>query len=1419
MSGSNGAVGERLRPARAGIVNIWDYTEQVFEFADGRLVLRGSNGSGKTKALEVLFPFLLDANLSARRLDPFGEGRAMRDNLLARPGRDSAVGYVWLEFTAERPDAAGSSRDRVCVIGAGLSASRQRDGVRSWFFVARRATGDGWRLVDDDRRPLSRRQLATELEGIGEVFEQGGQYRAAVDRELFGLGAERYAALVQLVLYLRQPQLAKELDLDRLSATLANGFRPLDADLVEEAARSFEDLEATQRNLERLERGVRAVDTFLQRYRPYVRTVARARVDRLRAAQRAEAAARLALVEAERARDRAIAAERAGRDALATAEAERDGLTVELAALERSDAFRDAATLAELHKRAADARRSAESAARRADASRREADTATRSATAAAEGRDRAVAVAGRALAEVRAAGDEVGIEPVVEPRPISEVSPAATDELTERWQARQVARRDDVRAVREMASAWEAALGVLARAEEAAEQQRAMLAQAEAALTTAESEVAAARAELGRAVDAWALAHALVLAPAPGVAEAVRAAVATLGDEGALTLAEACGAALRAPRGEAAAERARMAARVEDLERRLVELAEERERIASERDDEPAAPPRRSAERAGRAGAPLWQAVDFAPSVTDPTARARLEAALEAAGLLDAWISPEGGFEPDGDTWLAAAATPVGSPPSGAADGRTLAAVLVPDPPRGSGLAAETVAAILEAVPLATLDRRSGTDTTGDDTARGPAPARGPASAAGPAPLGARVAVDPAGGFVLGPLAGRAGKDVPEYIGATARAERRARRLAELDERTAAFEADRSGAADAIATVDARLAGFEQGEASLPDPHPLRRALDAAIGATGRLVERRADARRAEETLAEARPAVTEARARLDRTAQERALRPERDVLDAAERGVERFGDAARSAVNDLRAVIERRERAEGAAAAARAVSERSAADDVEAREAGAAAIELAREVATVEDAVGVAAKEVMATITAVRGELGRAGRAVGAARTTFERDIAAAAAAAAAVSGAEAGLDRAVADRRDQVRGAGGVEVLRRADLGAVLGIVASSDASGGPGGQASRGSDRGEHPDPEAGAEAPGEDAAGGTDDGEDPWLEPLLAAVEEATAEVAVSDERLRTVTTQANNAYQQLDADLAAAYHPTFDTVDGVMVVSVGDDAGVRSVAEFATQLRAVRDEQQLLLTARERQVFQETLLDSLGRQVHDRLVEATDQVSAMNEALVGRTTSSGKSVQLRWVDADDGERAAVTTIMLRGPDLASVEQRERLRAHFTGEIRDQRAGNPGASYREILASVLDYRSWKRFVLRLVAKGERDELLTRPVFNRLSGGEKATVLHLPLFAAAAAHYSSARPSAPRLVALDEAFAGIDAATQGRLLALTADFGLDLFLTGHDLWGAVPELAGLSIYHLDHDQALRVVDAIRFTWNGRELERHG
>ena len=75
--------GDRWRPVRAGIVNLYEYGDQMFEFAGGRLLLRGHNTSGKTKALELLLPFCLDGDISPRKLDPFARSaKDMKWNLV-----------------------------------------------------------------------------------------------------------------------------------------------------------------------------------------------------------------------------------------------------------------------------------------------------------------------------------------------------------------------------------------------------------------------------------------------------------------------------------------------------------------------------------------------------------------------------------------------------------------------------------------------------------------------------------------------------------------------------------------------------------------------------------------------------------------------------------------------------------------------------------------------------------------------------------------------------------------------------------------------------------------------------------------------------------------------------------------------------------------------------------------------------------------------------------------------------------------------------------------------------------------------------------------------------------------------------------------------------------------------------------------
>ena len=73
----------------------------------------------------------------------------------------------------------------------------------------------------------------------------------------------------------------------------------------------------------------------------------------------------------------------------------------------------------------------------------------------------------------------------------------------------------------------------------------------------------------------------------------------------------------------------------------------------------------------------------------------------------------------------------------------------------------------------------------------------------------------------------------------------------------------------------------------------------------------------------------------------------------------------------------------------------------------------------------------------------------------------------------------------------------------------------------------------------------------------------------------------------------------------------------------------------------------------------------------------------------------------------------------------------------------------------------------------------------------------------------------MIALDEAFAGIDDKYKPDLLGLTVKFDLDLFMTGHDLWVHYDTVPMAAHYDMHHDKAAHAVSAMLVLWDGEQL----
>ncbi|MEV6013541.1 TIGR02680 family protein [Streptomyces sp. NPDC051976] len=1328
----------RYVPTRAGIINLWDYRDEEFSFAGGWLVLRGPNGSGKTKALEVLFPFVLDGRIDPKRLNPFAaEDRTMKSNLLFR-GQDSALGYVWIEFTHRETGQA-------VTCGIGLHAQRHRDTPARWHFVAEGRVGEDFSLLTHDDRPMTRKQLAAELGR--ELITSTADYRAAVDRRLFGLGPERYEQLLTLILTLRRPQLAKNLDPAKLSDTLTAGLRPLDDDLIAEAARSFDDMESVQRTLEGLAAADDATRAFLTSYSTYLRVHARAAADRL-TARRGETAARAAALRT------ATAELTAAREAQAAAGTRAESADAALAAQRaRLDQLRSSAVyqaveqLADLERLV----RTCEQTARQATAERERRTAATGRARAEAEHAARIATELGAAVSrDAAAVADHAHTAGL--PWTPADAEPAR---LADRSAALAAARHEGVRAVR---AAQQTARGAeqtrdlarvsLDRAQEA-------VAAAETAETVAEAALESAREEAREALGQWNREHGGLL-PGEGARQLAEALELT-GEAEAVTLAdaftEATAPAVQELRDTLASLRVQRA----DIERRRAETEDERDRIAAEHDDAPPPARGRTADRTPGDGVPLWRLVDFEEDLTEHQ-RADLEAALEASGLLDALVTAE-------HTPVAAGRSEgylrAGAPVSGP----SLADLLRPEAPEapethaGDGLIlAARITAVLRSVAV-----------TGDLDAGTPQ-------------------ISPDGRYAAGVLIGAHTKEHAEYVGATARARRRAARIAACEALLAELAAELDELARAQARTDAALDAYAAARAELPRTTGITQALRELDRNAARLRATRDAADAAQGSYDESVAACSVAERALRRTAAEHGIETER--LDGVETAIRAF----EAAVRELAA--RRREHARQAEAAQTGADRLTAAaedEEVAADTERAARRRHAEEAAgldALQAAVGAEAQEVMRQVQEAEDGIDALVQKAEAARTAQHAAIAGnAAAEARRTAAAEAGAV-AAAEEKDTARG------LRPYAARELLEILRCPPGLAWP---AQEGDWAGEA-------------------------LPPAVAAVHEAvlaaTRDLTPTETSLKQSVTRLTRALDDLQAQLAAAgqdYRPEWDGSDGVILVRVADEEGPLPVAAFAQKISSHRRDQAELLSESEQRILEDALLTRLAQQIHDRTVDARDLIRRMNTDMRRRTMSSGTTVGVSWLLADhlDDEQRAVCSLLDADAARLGPDGLARVRTHFAAQIKTARARHRDQPYRELLAEVLDYRRWRQFAFQLVRPDKNEERLTRARHSRLSGGEQSVSLHLPLFAAAHAMLNSADPHAPRLLALDEAFAGVDDTGRGELMSLAAQFDLDLFMTGYDLWAAHASVSAAAHYDLAHATVDHTVSALLLVWDGARL----
>jgi uncharacterized protein (TIGR02680 family) len=1324
---------ERWQPLRLGLTDLFYYDHEEFQFRDGRLLLRGNNGTGKSKVLALTLPFLLDGELSPYRLEPDADpNKKMEWNLLlgGEHPHSERLGYTWMEF-----GRLGGDGPEFFTIGCGMKAVQGRGISAHWFFVTDQRIGEDLALVDRTGVALGADRLVEELGTRGAVYRRKRDYRRAVDERLFGLGEQRYGALVDLLVRIRQPQLSKRPDERSLSAALTDALPPLDQALVHNVAEAFRALEDDAAELQGMVETGEASERYLATYRAYARMATRRRAAPLRQTQATFAALSRELTDAEEQHRTAVTERTAAREQLATLRTDQARLNGRQDALRADPLTRSAQELRRAGEDAETAERQRQDVrsalARLADQIAVRQVRVTEAQRELSDAEVARTAIREQASAHARAAAIGTPFADALATRDAPDL-PRVVNELTAR-------QHTSIKRVETLIRRSEEAQRALAATRQATEQRECELADAaerrdRARLRVRELAEAYSRDVRGHLRDATELELADPATVFAGLDEWLETLYGPNPVEQAISAADH-EAVRRLQRAET-----ETGSRAGEIRTAISGLQRESAELESGVHPVPSAPPTRASDaRTGRAGAPLWQLTDFRDGI-DAGQRAGIEAALEVSGILDGWVTPAGELvDPHTeDALLASVRLQV--------DGPRLSDVLAPAIDATAQVGDREVQRLLEAIGLGESD--------------------------------ATVWVTDDGRYRNGALSGAWHKPTARFVGHAAREAARRARLAEL--RTALAEARTE-----LATLDAELAVLAERrqclrreilarptDTEVRDAHARRAGVEGEVSAAERRLE---SAREAE---AKALAAFEEIQTTLVADASDLGLPPGGDALAAITNSLQQFviatvalwpaytrADRAERALAQAHGDVRESALEHGSTESKLTDIERQLTMAIERRDtlqetAGAAIEELDRQIREVSEALraNAAAQEAAET------RVGEAQRAEGAADTR------------------QLDLRQQLTDATEERLGA--VDGLRRfTETGLIA--VALADA------------------------ELPEE------------WNVTqalrLAREIEQALAGDPEEDARWVRLQRQVSDELGHLADALRRHGNDAamFPREEGI-VVEITFQGQTKTLPELVTGLAAEVDERRRLLDTREREILENHLVGEVASALQELIVAAEQRLRDTNAELAQRPTSTGMQLRLRWItdpDAPDGLADARRRLLLQTTDAWSEDDRAAVGGFLQHQIRAVRAGDEAGTWIELLTRAFDYRHWHRFTVERRQAGS-----WHSASGPSSGGERVLAASVPLFAAASSYYSSAgNPHAPRLVMLDEAFAGVDDRARAKCLGLLAAFDLDVVMTSEREWGCYAEVPGLAIAQLSRIDGVAAVLVTRWEWDGFERTR--
>lgn len=762
----------RWQPVRAGLVNVWRYWDETFTFHHGRLLLLGANGSGKSLGLELLLPFLFDANASPSRLTSAAKARGgLYDRMMAGYSGNTRAGFLWVEF---------AQADNYFTVGTRLRASQSTRKVDSDFFTTSQRVGINLHLLNQQREPLSVKLLKEAIAEHGAVHNTAQEHRQQVRRTLFkGFSEDRYDALITALLAMRKEKLSQHLDLRKMSDTLSQALTPLEEHDLATVAEGFERLDRRRKELESLDAELKVIRRLSQRRKIYAQHICASVANEVRRAETERDDVTRRQREATTRHEQTSTEFNTTKARLTESETASRQTEAQLEALQASEAYKSGAQLSDLQNSAQQLKNNAEREYRELERCRKREQAMEGDYQKTCKAYDQQLNTYTDSQfavhTQVQKAGADLAVDLLPVPNDFAPATDAATEEDTI-WQAYNSHTTEQhaiitvwINARREHIATVQRALDKVTTATVERDRQRSDVETEEATLEKNRNDLDNALKSLAMAeqqfiddTNNWS-----VSCSNTGV-ERIRQA---LPDDITAPLVQASMAQLQSDiTAEQAVQRNELHRNIKNLNDEIANLETERTELQSYKLQQPETPLWRDP-RDNNTGRPLWAVLEPKPGLPDSTID-RLEAALTASGFLDAWLANDGKLHLQGERADIAltAAVPLK---------QSLSDVLLPSVDKHAALSADTIYQVLCSIALQ--------DTALGDTEHD-------------------VVIGLDGTFKLGAASGRGRLQTAEFIGASARERRRLKRIQAIESEIQSLEKQSSALKEELQQLD-RLA------------------------------------------------------------------------------------------------------------------------------------------------------------------------------------------------------------------------------------------------------------------------------------------------------------------------------------------------------------------------------------------------------------------------------------------------------------------------------------------------------------------------------------------------------------------------------------------------------------------------------------